>query len=496
MGLKSGDDHRQGRPSRHPSGKSGASGNHRQAGGPGRQGGRGGKGGGMSSATGPGMAARRAAVIVLRAVLEQPDEAPQVDVLLADATADLDDRDRGLARAIVTASLRRLGSIQHLLAQLMERGYPRKCGPLEAILVTAAAQILFMDTPDHAAVDTAINLARADRNAAPFAGLANAVLRNVVARKDEVDGYDPLDIDTPRWLAARWRAAWGEPQARAIAAALRQEPGVDVSVRGPAGPWTEQLDGVALPLAPAAAATQTIRLRTTRGIEALPGYAEGAWWVQDAAAALPARLLGVQPGEQVADLCAAPGGKTAQLLAAGGKVAAFDRSPARMDRLAANMRRLGFAPERHVVNLATVAPEKIRGGPYDAVLLDAPCSATGTIRRHPDVAWTKRPGDIASLADLQARLLDCAAALLKPGGRLVYSTCSLEPEEGEQQIARFLERNPQMQRLPVIAAELPGLREAINAAGEVRTFPSMLPDAEARMAGLDGFFAARLQRKN
>lgn len=488
MGLKSGDDRRKGRPSGRPSGKGGAPRGNRQGQGQGRQGG--------GVVMGPGMAARRAAVIVLRAVLEQPDEAPQVDALLADATADLDDRDRGLARAIVTATLRRLGSVQHLLAQLMERGYPRKCGPLEAILVTASAQILFMDTPDHAAVDTAINLARADRNAAPFAGLANAVLRNVVARKDEVAGYDPLDIDAPRWLAARWRAAWGEPQARAIAAALRHEPGVDVSVRGPAGAWTERLDGVALPLAPDSAATQTVRLRTTRGIEELPGYAEGAWWVQDAAAALPARLLHVQPGERVADLCAAPGGKTAQLLAAGGQVAAFDRSPARMDRLAANMRRLGFSPERHVVNLATVAPEKIRGGPYDAVLLDAPCSATGTIRRHPDVAWTKRPGDIASLADLQARLLDCAAALLKPGGRLVYSTCSLEPDEGELQIARFLERNPQMQRVPVAAAELPGLPEAINAAGEVRTFPSMLPDAEPRMSGLDGFFAARLQRKS
>lgn len=454
------------------------------------------RGRGQIANSAPGSAARRAAVVVLRAVLDQGDESAQVDVLLADATADLEDRDRGLARAILTTSLRRLGSIQHLLSQLMERGYPRKCGSLEAVLITASAQILFMDVPDHAAVDTAINLARADRNAAPFAGLANAVLRNVVARKDEVADYDALDIDTPRWLAARWRHAWGETLARNIATAQRLEPGLDVTIKGSAADWAERLDGVALQLTPASAATQTIRLKTTRGIDALPGYEEGAWWVQDAAAAIPARLLNVRPGEQVADFCAAPGGKTAQLLAAGGNVVAFDRSPERMARLAANMRRLGFKLELHVVNLAAVDPAKIPGGPYDAVLLDAPCSATGTIRRHPDVAWTKRSADVASVAKIQARLLDCAAAMLKPGGRLVYSTCSLEPEEGEAQIASFLQRNPEMLRLPVNPDELPGLAGAVNEAGEVRTFPSMLPDGEARMSGLDGFFAARLQRKS
>ena len=211
--------------------------------------------------------------------------------------------------------------------------------------------------------------------------------------------------------------------------------------------------------------------------------------MQDAAAALPARLLGANVGERVADLCAAPGGKTAQLALHGAHVVALDRSAERMKRVAENLTRLGLSAELHIGDALSFDAAR-----FDAILLDAPCSSTGTIRRHPDVAWTKRISDITALATLQAKMLDRACSLLKPGGRLVYCTCSLEPEEGEQHIAALLRRNPDMLRMPVTAAET-GLADCINEEGEVRTLPTHLPHADMRFAGLDGFFAVRLQRR-
>jgi 16S rRNA (cytosine967-C5)-methyltransferase len=219
----------------------------------------------------------------------------------------------------------------------------------------------------------------------------------------------------------------------------------------------------------------------------LPGYVDGDWWVQDAAAAIPARLLDARPGERIADLCAAPGGKTAQLAQAGASVLAVDRSAPRLRRLAQNMARLRLTVETRAVDALTLEEDG-----FDAVLLDAPCSATGTLRRHPDVAWTKREDDIPRLADLQRRLLGRAGAMLKPGGRLVYCTCSLEPEEGERQIEAFLARYPEFRRDPVRPEEMPGLTEAITPDGDVRTRPTMLPNDEPRLAGIDGFFVSRL----
>jgi len=239
--------------------------------------------------------------------------------------------------------------------------------------------------------------------------------------------------------------------------------------------------------------TGSLRLRARTDIADLPGYNSGAWWVQDAAAALPVRLLAPQPGEMIADLCAAPGGKTAQLAAAGAHVTAVDRSAKRLERLHDNMTRLGLHAE-----IVTADATKFRGGPFDAILLDAPCSATGTIRRHPDVAWTKTDDDLGRLMALQARLLDHAVNLLKVGGRLIYCTCSLEPEEGEEQIEALLKRCDHITRarfdrsdMIALGSELAG---AINAQGELRTLPFMLPADESRLAGLDGFFAARLIR--
>ena len=228
-----------------------------------------------------------------------------------------------------------------------------------------------------------------------------------------------------------------------------------------------------------------MRLRTHAPIAELAGYADGEWWVQDAAAAIPARLIAVAPGARVVDLCAAPGGKSAQLAAAGAKLTAVDRSAERLKRLAANFARLKLEAEISVANALAFVAE-----PFDATLIDAPCTATGTIRRHPDVAWTKRQGDLAALGEVQAKLIDKAVALTRPGGILVYCTCSLEPEEGEAQIAALIRRNPDVRRVPITAAEIGGLGECLNPMGELRALPSQLQGPEPRLSGLDGFFAA------
>ncbi len=429
----------------------------------------------------PGLAARLAAA---HALADVTDHARALDERFATpAFLALEPRDRALARSIVVTSLRRLGTLRAALARFLERGLPKKSGMLEHILVVGAAQILFMDAPDHSAVDLAVHAARADSRSAPYAGLANAVLRNVAREKEALLQVDDPFLDLPPWLAARWRKTWGEDLAARMASMLRCEPTLDVTVRGDSAEWAEKLGGIVLP-------TGSVRLRNRAPIEDLPGYSDGAWWVQDAAAAIPARLLAPAPGMRVADLCAAPGGKTAQLAAAGAQVVALDRSAERLRRLTANFARL-----RLQVDIAVGDALAFEAAPFDAILLDAPCSATGTIRRHPDVAWSKRASDVAALAVVQAKMLDRACALLKPGGRLVYCTCSLEPEEGPAQIAALLRRNPDMARAPVGAAEIGGLAECLTEEGDVRTLPTALPNEESRLAGLDGFFIARLERR-
>jgi 16S rRNA (cytosine967-C5)-methyltransferase len=393
----------------------------------------------------------------------------------------MDARDIGLARMIAGVSMRRFGTIGTILDQLLARGMPRKSGPLEAILVTAAAQILFLDVPDHAAVDLAVRLARSDDRAQAFSGLANAVLRRLSAEKEERLASLSADVDTPAWLLARWRLAYSDATALAIAAAHRHEPPLDLSVKADPTGWAERLGARVL-------ATGSLRLAAHGPVPALDGFGEGGWWVQDAAAALPARLLGDVAGRRVADLCAAPGGKTAQLAAAGAVVTAVDRSPVRLDRLRENLSRLGLEAEVIAADLLAFDAD-----PFDSVLLDAPCSATGTIRRHPDVQWSKTAEDIGALADLQRRMLRRAAALVKPGGTLVYCTCSLEPEEGERQVEAFLAADASFSRVPVGTKEIGGL-DAVTEAGDLRTLPSMLPDPDPRQSGLDGFFAARLRR--
>lgn len=395
--------------------------------------------------------------------------------------ANLDARDRGLVRSIATVAVRRLGTIRKALAQLMARGLPKRPGDLEWHLTVGAAQVLFLDVPDHAAVDLAVRAVQSDSQSLHFAKLANGVLRNLLRQREAIlAASDPLDDDTPPWLAQRWRKVFGEETARSIAAAHRNEPTLDLTVRQDPEDWAKRLDGIVLP-------TGSVRLRTHTPVRQLEGYDAGGWWVQDAASALPARLVRAKAGERIIDLCAAPGGKTATLAAAGADVVALDRSAERLRRLDANLERLGLKVRTEVADALDYEADG-----FDATLLDAPCTTTGTIRRHPDVAWVKRTADIAVMGDLQRRLLDKAADMTKPGGRLIYGVCSLEPEEGEDQIEAFLERRPGWHRKPIEAAELGGLTECLTARGELRTLPFHLAHAEPRLSGLDGFFAARL----
>ncbi|MBS9478195.1 16S rRNA (cytosine(967)-C(5))-methyltransferase RsmB [Ancylobacter radicis] len=429
----------------------------------------------------PGLAVRRAAADAVDAVLEK---GRPLEEALERLTRDLDERDRALARMIAATTLRRLGTLGAMVRDMLERGLPDKAGRVETILLISAAQLLFMDVPDHAAVSTGVDLAGESAATAGFKGLVNAVLRRIAR---EGKAALPDVPDHPLWLMEGWTSAYGAPGALAISRALAQEAGLDLTVRTDAAGWAEKLGGTLLP-------TGTIRLVDAGNIIALPGFAEGAWWVQDAAASLPARLLNAEPGQRVADLCAAPGGKTAQLAATGAHVVAVDRAAPRLKRLTENLDRLGLTADVVEADAASWQGDT-SGGEFDGVLIDAPCSATGTIRRHPDVAWSKAPGDIASLGALQARILANAAGLVKPGGLLVYSTCSLEPEEGERQIEVLLAARNDFERVPVEPGEAGIAAEWINAAGEVRTLPTHLPHEDPRQAGLDGFFAARLRRR-
>ena len=387
-------------------------------------------------------------------------------------------RDRAFARLLVTMALRRLGEIDHLLAGLLERPLPDRHAIVRQILRLGVVQLRFLGTPPHAAIDQAVRLARAvDR--AGMAGLVNAVLRKVPGLPS-IAAEEAAVLNTPDWLLQAWTDAHGAPVARAIGLAHLEEPPLDLSVRDDAAAWAETLGGELLP-------TGSVRLSRAGDITALPGYADGAWWVQDAAAALLARLLAPAPGTVVLDLCAAPGGKTAQLAAAGARVTAVEIEPRRAALLGENLARLHLAAEVAVADAAAYDPPTRP----DAILLDAPCSATGTLRRHPDVARLKTPDDPRRMTPVQDRLLAHAASLLAPGGRLVYAVCSLQPEEGPQRIAALLARSGAIARDPVRPEELPGLETAVTAEGDVMTLPSMWPER----GHLDGFYIARLVKR-
>jgi 16S rRNA (cytosine967-C5)-methyltransferase len=324
-------------------------------------------------------------------------------------------------------------------------------------------------------VDTSVDLAPA-----PFKGLVNAVLRRVIREGEAILAeQDAAKLNIPDWLWRSWAVAYGEEECRRIAEASLNEPPLDLSLREDPNVWAERLDGVVLP-------TGSVRIKTPRLVEDVPGYKDGVWWVQDAAAALPVRLLGPLMGRHVVDLCAAPGGKTAQLLAGGAHVMAIDRSAPRVARLLRNLDRLKFTADVMVDDAGSWRPSM----PVDSVLLDAPCSATGTLRRHPDILRLRTPDDVTKLAHLQMRLLKSAFGMVKPGGTVIYCVCSLQDEEGPDIVERFLIDNPDISRVPIQSAEIYGLSEMITSHGDLRTLPFHL----AELGGMDAFYAARLKK--
>jgi 16S rRNA (cytosine967-C5)-methyltransferase len=428
-----------------------------------------------------GQASRTAALDLLQAGIERRGG---FDEALGRAPfSRLPVRDRAFARALASTTLRRLGVIDRLLEPKFQRAPPML---VMNLLRLGAAQLLYMDTPAHAAVSTIVEAAQAQRDGRPFKGLINAVLRGL--QRDRADPEKAQDLDSvppqtyaPEWLFNRWRAAFGEAAALAIAARIPEEPATDLSLRDPA-------DATELALALDAEVLDGGSLRTHRrgDVTEWPEFAAGRWWVQDAAAAIPARLLNVQPGEHVLDLCAAPGGKTLQLAAAGGVVTAVDRSASRLGRLAENLQRMGLSAEVTTADAADWADTRL----FDAVLLDAPCTATGTFRRHPDVLWAAKATDLGKLAALQVRLLASAARRVRPGGRLVYCVCSLEPEEGEAQMRTFLERHPAFSLVRIADGEGGAPPRSLTFDGALRIHPGL----DAPGGPMDGFFAARFVR--
>ena len=432
----------------------------------------------------PPVSARGVALDLLARVLEQKRPLEEAFERHPDLGA-LENRDRQFVRALTTATLRHMARIDRILALCLERPLPARAGKVTDVLRLGAAQLLVLRTPAHAAVDSAVALTAALGGAAGYKGLVNAVLRRIAAEGDALLAQvPPGEASLPDWLWRSWSTAYGADRATEIAAALLDEPPLDFTVKRPAesAQWAEALHARALPGGTLRRAPHDPE-RPQRLDEA-PGFAEGAWWVQDFAASLPVKVLGNVFGLRVLDLCAAPGGKTAQLAAAGAKVTALDRSQDRLRRLKQNLDRLGLIAECEAAD-ATLW-DAARN--FEIVLLDAPCSSTGTLRRHPDVAWLKDPRDIQKLAAAQDRLIDAALRLTRPGGTLLYCICSLQQEEGPERIAAALARHEALKRAPLTEADVSGLRALLTPDGDLRTLPCHL----AEQGGMDGFYAARL----
>lgn len=399
------------------------------------------------------------------------------------ATAKLNARDRAFAFNLVMLSLRQLGGLKVLMNTLVERGIPFEAKWTEAALITGLAQILLMRTADHAAVNETVDMIKSlSGKEKGFAGLVNAVLRRAIKEREtlvkELNTFPEHNL--PEWMQKSWAATYGVETMRDIASSLIITPPLDITLKPgeDSDAWASKLNAVKL-------ATGSLRL-TSADVPALPGYNDGIWWVQDMAAAIPATLLGDINGKHVLDLCAAPGGKTMQLAAAGAVVTAIDRSKNRLKRLKENLKRTKLDALVISADAASYEPQH----PADHILLDAPCSATGTLRRNPDVLWTKGPQDVAKLADLQSRILAHAYSLLPVGGTLIYCVCSLEASEGVEQITRFLDIEPSAKRIPITASELGQQNILITTDGDLLCLPSYLKDK----GGMDGFYAARLTR--
>lgn len=397
----------------------------------------------------------------------------------------LEPRDQALARAIVVTGLRHHNRIEAALKRVMDRPPPKKARHLIHSLHVAATQILFMDTPDSAAVNLGVTAIGDDDRTTRFRSLANAVLRRLVKEKESLLEKTSDISCIPNWLNKALRKDYGKEKAGKISGYVTQEPMIDLTVKSENAEWAKKLDAIVLP-------TGSIRLTHSKSVPELEGYEAGEWWVQDAAAALPARLVKAKPGMRVLELCAAPGGKTAQLANAGYDVTAVDISQPRLKRLKQNLDRLGLSANLVAADILEYEPEEL----FDAILLDAPCSSTGTVRRHPDVLWTKTSQDITALAKLQYQLLEKAKQFLKPGGFLVFSNCSMLKEEGEDVFSMADKNFDDLAKDPIMAEEISGLEACINGQGALRTLPFHLEHPENKqLGGLDGFFACRFIKR-
>jgi len=426
-----------------------------------------------------GLGLRLAAVAKLRSVLAGENLTP----LTAGEVAD--GRDRALANRLVTTALRRHGQLTEVIGQLLDKGLPKKSGSFEAVLRLSLAQLIYLpEMGDHSALFLAVEAVKRDPKSRHLAALMNAILRRAQADAAQFRAL-PGDLLFPQWLKSSWTGAYGEVIGD-FATALVEGAPLDLTLKHDNPVLVELLGGRVI-------SGDTIRVDNRDApVGELPGYSDGRWWVQDAAAAIPARLLTAKAGGRVLDLCAAPGGKTAQLVKAGYQVTAVDNDHGRLDRLRDNLKRLNYVAD--VVEADGTAYEGRQT--FDGVLLDAPCSATGTFRRHPEVVWHRSAKDIAGRVALQRRFITHAANLLEPGGVLVYCVCSLEPEEGEAQARWIGENVPALEADPVTADELPGLAMALTPAGHVRTHPGIsLGDSGGKGDTLDGFFIARFRRR-
>ncbi len=428
----------------------------------------------------PGLSARVAASRILAAVLEKKTS---LDGMLDSENGNpvyraLSIADRALVRAIVNSALRHLPRIETALSMLLDGPLPQGARSLHHMLVVGAAQMLYLDVPDHSAVDLAVEQAHRDPRNRRFVKLVNAVLRRLGREKAEIEKAVADVPVLPQWFYARLVSAYGQETAKLISHAQLTPSSIDLTVKADPALWAEKLGGTLMP-------NGSVRLGAFEGqIPSLEGFAEGAWWVQDLAASIPVKLMGDVSGKRVADLCAAPGGKTAQLALAGANVTALDQSGNRLRRLKENLDRLGLHAQTVEANMLKYQPEQL----FDAVLLDAPCSSTGTLRKHPDVCWTKDANDIAKLAALQGQMLRHALTFVGPGGLVVFSNCSLDPSEGEEVIDAVLAENPDFERVAVRAEDWPGMEAAVNRDGDLRTTPDMF-------GGVDGFFSSVLRKK-
>lgn len=427
-----------------------------------------------------GMMARRSALAILHKILQQKialDEAFERD----DLFKTLPPRDRGFTRMLVTSCLRRKGQMDDLIRRAVDKGEEPNPVLLKFILYIGICQIFFMDVPDHAAVDTSVALAE-ENGLSRQKGFVNAILRRMTGEERAwIERQDPVRMNFPQWILDAWIKDYGLQTTAQIAQASLSEAALDITVKkqDEVKIWQNTLEATYLP-------TGSLRRLTGGFVGDMPGLSDGHWWVQDAAAALPVSLMGDVRGKMVVDLCAAPGGKTMQLAARGASVVAVDRSSSRMKILHENVVRTGLAD--FVRTHITDGAEWNAGEPVDAVLLDAPCSATGTVRRHPDLLHLKSARDVAQLMNVQERLLNNAARMIKSGGTLIYCTCSLQKDEGERQVEKFLVDHADFKRWPIAASEIGGLAEAITPEGEVRLLPVHL----APYGGMDGFFISRL----